>query len=1101
MNRLNYFFIAVLFLAFAFTIASCEKKEDEPQKKTTTTNNGNGTGQNNNNNSNGNDSDDPNGASHNRTQETDFTVEIPVEKDGDISSPLTIVALDNSVNVSLFCTDEILAKLDIQYQITKHSGTAGTRTAYTTASTNIALSKGDKVSFYGNNAAGLNKLANYVKFVIEGKAAASGNIMSLIKGSGFQDLKEIPNEYCFAHLFEGCSTLVTAPMLPATVLQPSCYRDMFAKCTALTTAPKFRAQKLAEYCCYEMFDGCKALTSVSNFPDVELAEFCFNTMFRGCTALTKAPVLPAKKLAKACYSNMFKSCTALEKAPELPAVVLEESCYARMFDGCSKLKSITVGAVDWAADKKATEYWTLNVAANGVFTCPSNLKQEYGTSAIPKGWSVSTTGAAEDPRPVLSEPELSKTGSIIFGDELTLTVSADKDCDITVTVDDKTVGESKGNKELKAKLPTDAEGKFHVTISAKKGDLIAENKEFDYTVEKLRLTVNYELSNPASSIMIGEEYSAQLSTNLASEVVVTVNGENVAVKKTSNKLFSIQLPSSEKGNYDVVISAKSGDLTASETFSYSVEMPKPVLTYTLSGSTQLNQGDICTINVSSNIACNISVKVNNSEIATANGKDNLTATLPTISAGTYTVVISGDNDGAMAEDQTFSYTVSAVTPVLTYSLDAPETIYEGCDLFLVINSNAACDMTVKIDDVVADSKKDAPSWRVKLPTASEGTYTVSFSGKNGNLVSEETKFTYDVIKLIVPEISCFLNAEYSDYYVGDEVKLDIVSSTECDITVYVDNQKLDNASSVEKFSTVLPTKKAGTYNGVIKSSLGDVKGEDVKFSYTVLEPFDDGIDYLCFTAVIGGSTISLKCNNGYTTYNGFNKLDNLEYSLDKMRWKPYPVNGGTLGLVITLPTTGSKVYFRGTKGKNLNFSHCYFSMTGKINASGSVMSLIDEKCEMDMIPTDGCFSGLFSGCTNLLTAPKLPATILERNCYSSMFSGCYNLTTAPELPATELYDGCYSGMFADCKKLKRAPYLPATDLVPDCYYRIFSGCSVLNYISVNFTKWGGNTSSWVLHVQMDGGTFVCPQELAEVYQTTNNGYGSRIPNGWTIQRK
>ena len=60
-------------------------------------------------------------------------MEIPTEKDSDISSPLTIVALDNNVNVSFFVTDEVLAKLDIQYQVTKHSGTAGTRTSYKTA--------------------------------------------------------------------------------------------------------------------------------------------------------------------------------------------------------------------------------------------------------------------------------------------------------------------------------------------------------------------------------------------------------------------------------------------------------------------------------------------------------------------------------------------------------------------------------------------------------------------------------------------------------------------------------------------------------------------------------------------------------------------------------------------------------------------------------------------------------------------------------------------------------------------------------------------------------------------------------------------------------
>ncbi|MBR4273193.1 MAG: hypothetical protein IKQ30_10200, partial [Bacteroidales bacterium] len=501
-----------------------------------------------------------------------------------------------------------------------------------------------------------------------------------------------------------------------------------------------------------------------------------------------------------------------------------------------------------------------------------------------------------------------------------------------------------------------------------------------------------------------------------------------------------------------------------------------------------------TLTVSSDISCNITVKMAGNDTPLKRGKDGFSVNLPTRMAGNYDVIISGASEDEEADDVTLSYKVNGITPILTYRLVSQKPYYEGGEYYVKVNANTICDMTFKIDDVAVESVKDATEWTIKLPSASEGKYKACISGKNGSLMAADITFEYDVEKLIIPEITCFVKSE-KEIYPGDEVTLDIVSSAECDMQIYVDGKLIDNDYGVERHTTTLNTQKPGTYKGVIKSNTNGVKGDDVSFSYTVLEPFDDGIDYLCFTAVIGGSTISFNYTGNYSdnNYNGNYKLDNLEYSLDKMRWKPY-----TPGLVITLPTTGSKVYFRGTKGKNLNYNRCRFYMSGKINASGSVMSLLDEKCEMDMIPTDNCFSGLFADCTNLLTAPKLPAMTLERNCYSSMFAGCYNLTTAPELPATELYDGCYSSMFYNCKKLKRAPYLPATDLMPGCYNSMFYGCNALNYIAVNFTKWG-NTSSWTTYVS-ESGTFVCPEGLPEDYRDHTQNYSDqRIPKGWTVQ--
>ena len=45
-----------------------------------------------------------------------------------------------------------------------------------------------------------------------------GNIMSLLYGDDFEDKTTIPSAYCFYGLFGGCTSLTTAPELPATIL-------------------------------------------------------------------------------------------------------------------------------------------------------------------------------------------------------------------------------------------------------------------------------------------------------------------------------------------------------------------------------------------------------------------------------------------------------------------------------------------------------------------------------------------------------------------------------------------------------------------------------------------------------------------------------------------------------------------------------------------------------------------------------------------------------------------------------------------------------------------------------------------------------------------
>ena len=142
---------------------------------------------------------------------------------------------------------------------------------------------------------------------------------------------------CYGNMFKGCTSLISAPELPATTLSKSCYSYMFDGCTALTQAPALPATTLADYCYSNMFKGCTSLISAPELPATTLSNGCYSFMFDGCTDLTQAPALPATTLAIYCYSSMFYGCTALTQAPALPATTLASDCYGSMFDGCTDL--------------------------------------------------------------------------------------------------------------------------------------------------------------------------------------------------------------------------------------------------------------------------------------------------------------------------------------------------------------------------------------------------------------------------------------------------------------------------------------------------------------------------------------------------------------------------------------------------------------------------------------------------------------------------------------------------------------------------------------------------------------------------------------------
>ena len=166
----------------------------------------------------------------------------------------------------------------------------------------------------------------------------NGEITMLLQDTLGGMVRDIPLGSCaFARMFYSCTSLTTAPTLPATTLASACYDGMFYNCTSLTTIPALPATTLANSCYGSMFSYCTSLTTAPTLPATTLANYCYNAMFRGCTSLTTAPTLPATTLANNCYGNMFSYCTSLTTAPTLPATTLAVSCYHSMLRGCTSL--------------------------------------------------------------------------------------------------------------------------------------------------------------------------------------------------------------------------------------------------------------------------------------------------------------------------------------------------------------------------------------------------------------------------------------------------------------------------------------------------------------------------------------------------------------------------------------------------------------------------------------------------------------------------------------------------------------------------------------------------------------------------------------------
>ena len=176
------------------------------------------------------------------------------------------------------------------------------------------------------------------------------------------------------------------------------------------------------------------------------------------------------------------------------------------------------------------------------------------------------------------------------------------------------------------------------------------------------------------------------------------------------------------------------------------------------------------------------------------------------------------------------------------------------------------------------------------------------------------------------------------------------------------------------------------------------------------------------------------------------KISGLEYSVKNGEWNNVVADkvvefGGDKG---DLRLRG-KNNLGGTSGKYRGYFQISFGNTDvNVACTGDIRTLLDYTNYENVATGSARFYCLFKDCTQLTSAPNLPAKTLADGVYRSMFQGCTSLENAPDLPATELADYCYAFMFYGCTKLNKVPNkLPAKIMANSCYNKMFYNCTSL----------------------------------------------------------
>lgn len=176
----------------------------------------------------------------------------------------------------------------------------------------INVNVGDVLEFKGSNTEYAGSSSVYNHFIGTASFNAYGNITSLLYGNNFTGQTETTKKnYIFLGLFSSSSIVDASNLvMPTKMNGDSVLYKLFSNCTSLTTAPALPATTLANGCYTNMFEGCTSLTTAPVLPATALTSVCYYGMFRSCRSLKYIKCLATNIGASNCLDNWVKSVAA-----------------------------------------------------------------------------------------------------------------------------------------------------------------------------------------------------------------------------------------------------------------------------------------------------------------------------------------------------------------------------------------------------------------------------------------------------------------------------------------------------------------------------------------------------------------------------------------------------------------------------------------------------------------------------------------------------------------------------------------------------------------------------------------------------------------------
>lgn len=189
--------------------------------------------------------------------------------------------------------------------------------------------------------------SNYYHFSLEGNVSTRvlGNISSLLNPSAIGITVTSATPYLFSDLFSNEPDLVDAADLNLDInkVPASGYTRMFKDCVKLVSGPDIMAYSGSEWCFGHMFNGCssmqtgptKLFENADNLRTIIYPDYCCNKMFYECNSLVYGPFLEKSVTCRTefgvgCFSNMFTDCESMKRlmnANEVKETTQDENSY------------------------------------------------------------------------------------------------------------------------------------------------------------------------------------------------------------------------------------------------------------------------------------------------------------------------------------------------------------------------------------------------------------------------------------------------------------------------------------------------------------------------------------------------------------------------------------------------------------------------------------------------------------------------------------------------------------------------------------------------------------------------------------------------------